>query len=169
MALGPSDSSIISPSHPGRATRTFLATPSHDCQNPCLVFPRLQLWAVPGRLLPRERETAAARGVGRSQTRYHSPLFLSPLLLSHLLGVSLLFSLSLFSSSAVCAFFALSRWNCYSSSGTLNPAKEKTRVVHRKPFFDSVTRQHTRRMPTYVPSLPPLSSPTNQTDRHERQ
>ncbi|EXF83258.1 hypothetical protein CFIO01_10752 [Colletotrichum fioriniae PJ7] len=60
MAPTPSDSSVVSPSHPGPGTRTFLATPSRDSPNPCLVFPSPATWAVPGQLLLGAAGAAAA-------------------------------------------------------------------------------------------------------------
>ncbi|KAK7448253.1 hypothetical protein Landi51_06483 [Colletotrichum acutatum] len=92
----PSDSSVVSPSHPGPGTRTFLATPGHDSPNPCLVFPSPATWAVPGRLLLRVAGAGAGAGaataagaaldcseresrtrVSEGTTLFHSPLFLS--------------------------------------------------------------------------------------------
>ncbi|KAF6836839.1 hypothetical protein CPLU01_03420 [Colletotrichum plurivorum] len=43
MPLASSDSPISGPSHPGRTTRAFLATPGHDSPNP---WPRVSLPAT---------------------------------------------------------------------------------------------------------------------------
>ncbi|KAL0939257.1 uncharacterized protein CTRU02_205867 [Colletotrichum truncatum] len=171
MGLGPSDSLIICPSHPGRATRTFLATPVHDSPNPCPRVSSPATQAVPGRLLAAVRSSGSDQAVGHPRTRYHSFFRLSS---SHSpdsldWSPSRFLSLPLLLRCRVCIFrsfeveLLLIVWNVESLKG-----KHKTLIVS---LSSIPTRQDTGRTPTSVPSLPPypLFPPTKPTDRHEQQ